>query len=1726
MSQKTKTSAFYLSTGTFSEVSKNLTNSKLAFPISSPASLHTLDAEQLCKHGRVIPSKTLTYCLDCALCLQDREDKSSRLLKGNRECMASSCLLHKYVKKPVCTKKFMNFSRMQPFVGRVECKVFITPSQGVKVSFTALQGKRLSSTTFEQIGGHEMLRSFRGYLERLAVDDLLTEQVVKHCRTHKHFQYQSGYDFDFSDEDEIDAGSGVRMRQQLYCVGETIAAFIGNYRAIKAYRRQFGKWDLGLISRSVHHFCLGMGFKTLSLSAVRFAVTSTRSDMYEALYESEDVNFMLYLLSVPFQDKHPSRSKFSTALYNYKRMGGTKDMADLGKSAVSFFIWLWEVGTTAFEMRSLSPFFHSGPSYVKWFKSANHVIADYAKFEEGSMGFHEYIRNLDRALEEGYSMMRACEKDRGPGTTIISRTISQLEDIKKKETLARRLRREREPPFIIGLYGNPGSGKTSFIHYLNKLLMEFIGQDFDPSTVFSFNSADAYASGMRTFQEIFVVDDLDIIPTDVSPQASLSAFALLMEVANSVPKASNQAALEDKGNVFAHPKFVVLTSNSDDFGARGPLKTPTAFLRRIGFRVHLHVLPQYAIPGTNELDASKLPGHWVFAHTFSVIRFRFKTSPDVALQKKQDRIVDPSNVNTGYFEEIVLDHADHIKFFTWLKEQVLRHFENSKRMLKMHHDFEAVKHCDECFYPLAPGHICGLPHIPVDFVEQEDEETACPCGDQSKCDVCSLEKRSVDTHFCSDVESLANPAERVRYVSLASEDENALDEYLLKTADRQGGCQSAYHACIESIGDDVMAIKRRKVRQMIDALWNLGNLKARVSSRVKRFFELFASKREWHILLPELFTFGAITFAMTRPLDLRPLSERVSKEDMPVTRENKDLMLFQRNEVPPVKKEFQSAKIQESRDFFRDLDRKTPANVWLSKDRPSISMHPKNASATLDSFVPMVKKNMVIFKSASFAHGLFLNTNLLLVPTHSVGKLHGLTIYEKSGTRVVPDNCWRVAASSKDHEMLLLHVEGFQKKDISWVLPYDVPFQKGYTSVQAIAITDLDESRDVRGEPMKCTLGSSLTPVDVFNFPNINSKEGDCGSVYLTLVNKATPVLFAFHVGGGTDGAVGLPLSWSQFSDWNCAMYFLNRPLVARFDSNGLKQCPDLPFENFASRGVDSLNPNSYVAWAIKEGKLPSHVRVIGNIGYSPGGSFKTKIQPSLLQGQEGIPMSVKVPPDMKPIFVDGEKFTQARLAHEAHWEKYFPDPDFEHLDLAIAIIKNRRSKVFAKYPKTYPLTETESLNGLNGVRYVDKINHQTGAGLPLRGSKFPRLIHGVPENLVYTSTGKESVQFIADRLMAGENPGIIFDICFKDEVKKPSKPIRVFSACPAPYNEMMRRGFLLPQKIMQENYLITGLPIGVDVRSRQWRNIYRMLKKFAKTFWWDFKKYDKSHHWRMMLAACQILLWEMHCMYKSDATICGYPVLNLMAAGMVVLCNPHFNFRDTVFGVPVTLASGLFCTAQINSIIQEILLQLSWIDLKGVQVIAEEYRKSIDSFAMANWNLRYGDDGGVATNDPDFNLRHFAASCATRGYEVTSPDKSAEMPDSFPESSWSFLKRSFNDVDGITYAPIEEESILKNINWYTPNSTFSAEQGHYEFVTSALQECASTGDDRFRELYDAIVIAFHRVFPENDYIFPSFEEQCFIQRKAYLQDKDGAASLWKMAQAEDPVEFAYAFWR
>lgn len=176
-----------------------------------------------------------------------------------------------------------------------------------------------------------------------------------------------------------------------------------------------------------------------------------------------------------------------------------------------------------------------------------------------------------------------------------------------KDTLTRRgayNSGERPEPFFILFTGPPGVGKSALtMHTIQGVASKAFdyGKSLDdgmsPTMVWAPNQSESFDSGYHS-QPIVYIDDFG-----ADTEANTVFIPKMINWINTMPHVTNQAAVEDKGNIMFTPELVVATSNVLEFSTlSNTLKCPGALTRRLHFPIYVECKPEFRKKGCTSVD--------------------------------------------------------------------------------------------------------------------------------------------------------------------------------------------------------------------------------------------------------------------------------------------------------------------------------------------------------------------------------------------------------------------------------------------------------------------------------------------------------------------------------------------------------------------------------------------------------------------------------------------------------------------------------------------------------------------------------------------------------------------------------------------------------------------------------------------------------------------------------------------------------------------------------------------------------------------------------------------------------------------------------------------------------------------------------------------------------------------------------------------------------------------
>lgn len=1391
---------------------------------------------------------------------------------------------------------------------------------------------------------------------------------------------------------------------------------------------------------------------------------------------------LFFMAAAPFLFKSSSpMGKFRNAMKNYREVGGYSDLSDTVHSVFNWFKWLLATGRDAFSEGSLRPFYRNGTSYLKWYDQTSDAIRLKNTIQlTGTPGdISDYMDRLSTLSNSGKVIVSQLKADGSPVYNVAQRLQDRLLDLIADEQLNARARELQTPPFAFGLYGSPAVGKTTLLDELILIFSKHSGDDYDPDRKFVRSSNDKFQSGLRNDHRYFVLDDVGSVNPNVNPEAASNTVSAFMEYFNTSAPATNQAALEDKGRIFARPDLVVLTSNVADFGTYRVSRANYAFFRRLKYRISLTVKPEFRVNlDCNELDPTKVPVGFSDIHTFTVVQYTGAPhGTSTTISANGSSIRDPQNDGSAVCETVVLANVGQLEFFTWYSKAVKAHLANVARLRSRN----------------------------ASMIKSE------------LCDTCSMLSSRCECEVDVDTGVRFNPCFRCfeEHKHCVCDDELELPQQELVRLEAQGaGC---------SMPTSVETVRME--------FWKAGQKFSKFRGLVSQLNEFLYHEYElYREFVKCMSTFVAYKISS---LDMGPKVERPK----PVLDKSKKALL-QRPRVPTpasapaesVTLAQQSSSYQNWLQVVKTASEDDTADIYSREESPdNFSFKDQTRTIGLDTLAKKVRKNMLRlefsttedFREVDSVFGVVTHSRLVLTVCHAVAD----NVWVRF--KLDDDSPWLVSRitdclvnCSPNMDMVTLRYPG-PRQFKSLLNFFAADFHGAPRTCDKVV--NVGWSTDSFVPRSEFGVVDSDRESEIMLVCEGDLRAGSCGSFNVARVG-AHVFIVSMHQYGCAERnlAVSRPLTVVMALGGHLALESLiPAKLDNAFKSNGLRLTKSKKFEagvfhrkSFASHYAEHY-PDLY-------SEFLKRITPLGTIAYGTTPP-RSHVVATPLNGL--LPPSLKVAPDMSTrLLPDGtyQNWFNQGLLDLASSVTVFPD---EEVEAALAVVTARYAKAFALAGACFPLEERESLNGVAGVRFLDAFKRKTGQGLPTRGPKTNRIVE-ISGTRYYTSEARDCLQFVADNLAQFRNPGIFGDFTLKDEPKKLHKAVRVFTQFPFAFNDIMRRLCLPVFKILQDNPLLFGISIGMNADSFQWGQLYDKHITYDKHVFFDFTQFDKSHSASTMSASNKLIFRLAALIYPTHHMVLGHPWQLLMCAGLSLITNPIYNVQNTLYQVSGSLGSGLFSTAVQNSLIQELILQMLWTKFTAKY---PKYAGNGDSFVRYVVHDKYGDDGFLSTNAPEFDLR-FIIETAKDSWDmtITDPEKGDKIPENFPLEKWNYLKRGFRPVGDRVYAPLEIQSMLKTLNWWVPQDDKSVEDAMVDRCNEVMFYLSSHEDETWDEFSKIVHDAMCKVYGQRDFGgYFRTKVEVLASREEHYQDGFSKRPLTNFAKSfkMDSVEFARKFW-
>lgn len=1425
--------------------------------------------------------------------------------------------------------------------------------------------------------------------------------------------------------------------------------------------------------------------------------------------------FGLYILTLGLLDK--CKITFGNLNYSKYEEKVIRNTHRPGLSMIECFLdtalFVCERGYHYFMTGDPNVLLHSGSSYEMWMATAQRLVKE-SQFlhnpEPHGVNKFKFLNELKDNIEKGEGIVKFTAKLEKAEKMMLQKLLNDLKLIEADQLTKSEAQRPRKDPFGVLLHGASKICKSQLTQIMIYHYAKVFGLPPGPEYIYTRCPKDEFWSGFNSTQWCIIMDDIAFMKPGMEMDPSLIE---MLQVKNSVPYVPPQAELSDKGRTPVRPELVLATTNTLHLNLNSYFACPYAVARRLGYVITAKVKPQYS-EYTTCVDSSKIPaitdGEYMNIWDFTIM---------VAIPAT-DKHVDAQQ--TKY--KVVKECDDIHDMLQWYCEMGKKHEEAQSKALAASTVMMANGVCKNCFLVTQrcrchpDNTISGMlsPLITQKFKTQAgDEEDDIPVVwddslpiDYDALDTttpCNLVANDTINHSIPIVEVDATGQVVFEPVDISNvsqtvqmRDVTRLKFWIITKIVSHEVNELPYELDILLYWEAMNAVK---YCFFVPFLWYNWWSFIMYSFAIVGF--VFLYKYVWVILATyiewkhgsfwklKLLAKVCANEASAWKILFRCAGNRVANQIRANTRHLKILagVLGAVGAAGILYRIFGRQKW--TKHAASDGVKPTPGDekpVFYYHDpyvvtETDVSSQSKCATpGTLDR---MVRGNMAKFRFIYRDRGVRRSTsalnihgNVWVFNLHSMKKEYDceLTVIQDPTTQ----NVGRIFRDIKITERDLI----FDKKnDLAFIVLRSV--QPGKSLLNYLPKDDIlggchsgtyqmIDTNGIRSSRIVKNVYKCCCPL--FNVPGYfgtvdePTVEGDCGSVLVASVAGAQ-VILGLHAGGAGHKVV------------------LHHLSLAR-----VKEC--IKVDDYISKGTIFIDEPGYERKLISVHDkaavrfVPQGTgHVIGSFaGYRP--QMKSRVRPTYICNfvRDQYPAQFGPPPmGWQP------------------WSKAITDmtsPSFSFDNQTLKecalgyLIDIRRAIPDLSMLEVYDLDT--ALNGADGVTYVDKINSNTSAGLPFRGSKkrFLEIEDGkithVDDCII------KRMQEITRIYSKGERFHALFCGHLKDgplELKKIlAFKTRVFTGGEFAWSIVVRRYFLSHVRLIQNNPFVFEAMPGIVAQSEQWHELYDYLTKFGKNriIAGDYGKYDKNMAASFILAAFDILIELSKKAGWNDDD------LRIMRGIAYDTAFPTMDFHGDLVEMQGN-PSGHPLTVIINCIVNSLYMRYAFVTIT---------KRSAASFKQFVSLATYGDDNAMSVSREcnAFNHTAVAAVMASIGVEYTMADKESKSVPFIDVDQISFLKRTFRwDDEMKSYmAVLEEKSINKMLTSYVHTGVLAPEAHSICAIETAIREYFFYGrkkcEERTQYLKDVVTRAGLQDWVRES-TFPEYDQMAIDFWKRHITD-------------------------
>lgn len=390
-----------------------------------------------------------------------------------------------------------------------------------------------------------------------------------------------------------------------------------------------------------------------------------------------------------------------------------------------------------------------------------------------------------------------------------------------------------------------------------------------------------------------------------------------------------------------------------------------------------------------------------------------------------------------------------------------------------------------------------------------------------------------------------------------------------------------------------------------------------------------------------------------------------------------------------------------------------------------------------------------------------------------------------------------------------------------------------------------------------------------------------------------------------------------------------------------------------------------------------------------------------------------------------------------------------------------------SEYELLHVYDDFTSINGAASVRFVDKINRNTSAGLPWRKPKrhfmtaYDIEMYDLPDAVKVDDEIMDRVNSMIQTYLNDESCHPVTCGTHKDEPRKWEKIrmnlTRLFNGAPMDFVVLMRKYFLSTVRVIQRNHFVFEAAPGIVAQSTEWQGLYQYLIKHGthKIVAGDYAMYDKQMISDFILEAFNILikLCERSGNFSEED-------LHIMRGIGYDIAFPMIDLNGDLLRLWCSNPSGHTLTVIINCLVNSLYIRYCYTTMNPL-LECNSFRENISL-------MTYGDDNIMSVSDavPWFDHTTLTQALQIMGIKYTMADKSSTSVPYINIEDATFLKRKwrFDKHVGAFLAPLEVDSIERSLMVWTRSKSVSEQEQGIDIIASAANEWWFHGKDKYEE--------------------------------------------------------------